>query len=211
MKYKAILLDVDGTITKDLTWTYLTKELGLSIEDHNQIFEDLNNNLLNLTDATNKLLNLWQSKGKITKEKLVEIFLRMPIREGLEKFVKKNSHIEFAIITGTMDVAAQTIASRLGIKNVYANTRMEFRENILINFKYIPDDFGEMKFNNYKKFINLHNLKPEECVMIGDGSNDVKIYNDVGYSILVRHDFNKNFTYSANREILSFKEISVIF
>ena len=57
-KVKTIILDVDGTLSEEISWWKLTQGLGASVEKHSEIFERFKSGLLSYKKARIKLVNL---------------------------------------------------------------------------------------------------------------------------------------------------------
>jgi HAD superfamily phosphoserine phosphatase-like hydrolase len=209
--YKAIIFDLDGTLISDQSWIYLSEQIGADVNQHKKIFSDFKSGLTDPATAIKSLIKLWKDTGKLNKYNTISIFKSIKFRKYVEDFVDnaRDEYI-FAIITGTMDVVAYALGERLVINNIYASSKLVFDGEELIDIDYTFDEEGNIKFKNFHKFLETNNLKAEDCIMIGDGSNDKKIFDEVGLSILVRHEFNKDFVHPKSIEVENFEEIDEI-
>lgn len=73
------------------------------------------------------------------------------------------------------------VMQALDIKHGFTNSIFSWDENdVLISFSY-PLNSGEVKYKNYRQFISSNGFKPQECIIIGDGSNDHLIMKEVAW------------------------------
>ena len=75
---KAVVFDIDGTITNFVSWTAITQHLGASKDEHLAIFKDLTNGVTDYHTAKSKLLELWKQTGNAKKDYFVQIFESWP-------------------------------------------------------------------------------------------------------------------------------------
>ena len=60
INFKAVVFDIDGTLTPQVSWTAFTKDIGGSVVEHLAIYEDTLNGKLGLDDSKRKLLEMWR-------------------------------------------------------------------------------------------------------------------------------------------------------
>src|ERR1035438_2092768 len=170
-KFKAVVFDIDGTLTPQNSWTAFTRDIGGSVDDHLAIYSDHVKGVIGLDESKQKLLKLWQATGKANKIHIEEVFNSWPIREdakGLIDWLKNESYI-ICLITGSVGIYAKHVADLLSVDNYYANGELYFGENgDLIDFHYTANQ-AEIKLQQFSEFCKLNNLKPTECVAVGDG------------------------------------------
>lgn len=205
---KAVILDVDGTLTTQNSWTALTKDLGGSTDEHLQIFEDLLEEKATYEDSKEKLLRVWQATGNTNKKTFREIFERWPLREEAREatdFLKSRNLIT-CIITGSMDLYAEVIAKKLDIPFYYANTELVWdKEGKLIDYHYYRDQAGK-KLEQFQQFCKEQNLRPEECVVVGDDKNDIELFK-IAKGIALKSPDSKNIEPIAWKVIDSLSEL----
>ena len=56
---KAVIIDVDGTLSPQISWTTLTKDLGASVEKHLEIFKEFQEKKTTYEVSKEKLLILF--------------------------------------------------------------------------------------------------------------------------------------------------------
>ena len=175
---KAVILDIDGTLAPGTSWTRLTRDLGASTDQHLKIFEEFTEGRITYEDAVGQLLKLWRATGKATKQDFQAIFENWPLREESKEvvdFLKSKGYIVVKI-TGSMDLYAEVVAKKLGISFYYANTGLVWdNEGKLVDFHYFKDQAGK-KVEQLLQFCREQGLSPEDCVVVGDGINDIELF-----------------------------------
>ncbi|MBI2635428.1 MAG: HAD-IB family phosphatase [Parcubacteria group bacterium] len=175
---KAVIFDVDGTLTERDSWTRLTDNLGGSADEHLYIFKDFLGGKVSYKDSKAKLLKVWQATGNANKENFQKIFESWLLRPEAYEVVDflKSRGIIVCIITGSMDLYADIVAKRLDIPFYFFNTKLVWDEkNNLIDFQYIKDQAGE-KVRQFLQFCQEQNLDPQNCIVVGDGANDIGLF-----------------------------------
>lgn len=175
---KAVIFDIDGVLSERISWTELTKDLGASVDEHLDIFNQLIDGKITYEDSKSQLLKIWQSTGNTNNETFQEIFASWPLRveaQGVIDFLRDKGIIT-CIITGSMDLYAKVVAEKLDIPFYYFNTELVWddRRN-LIDFHYSKDQANK-KVEQFQKFRKEWNLIPKECVGVGDGPNDIELF-----------------------------------
>lgn len=184
---KAIVFDIDGTLTPGNSWTAFTRDLGASVDDHMSIFRSHVRNEISLDESKVQLLELWLKTGKATKAHIEAAYDTRPIRPdaaNLINWLKQEGYI-VCLITGSVGLYAQHIATRLGVKEWYANGDLFFDwKGDLVSFHYTTDQV-QVKLDQFSHFCARLSLQPQECVAVGDGENDVGLFELTQRGILI--------------------------
>ncbi len=188
--FKAVIFDIDGTLTPDVSWTALTRDLGGSVEKHLELYRGHRDGTIAYEISKGELLKLWQATGNANKNFFEKLFMDWPFREGAEELVNhlKSKGYLICLITGAVDLYAEVVAKRLGITHFIPNAQFVWDENgKLIDFDYeVKQD--EKKLEQFLEFCREQNLDPLDCVVVGDGYNDVKLFSLTGNGIMVRSE-----------------------
>ena len=187
--FKAVIFDIDGTLTKKaIFWTEITRKLGASVEKHMQLFENLVEGKISEDRATEGLVELWNSTGRAAKPEFQKILNAIPLRDDAKDIINylKSKEYKLVIITGSLDVFAEIIAGKLEIDTWYSNGRTKWNEDgSIVDFGFNVDQAG-LKAEQLKDYLKKNNLKPQECVMVGDSSNDVELFKLTGNGVIIR-------------------------
>ncbi|KKU19555.1 MAG: Phosphoserine phosphatase, HAD family, SerB [Candidatus Nomurabacteria bacterium GW2011_GWA1_46_11] len=190
--FKAVIFDIDGTLTKKSTfWKELTEKLGGSVDKHMQLFEELLEGKISIDKACEGLVEVWNSTGRAVKPEFEKIFDAIPLRDDARDVVGylKSKNYKLCIITGSLDIFAELIAKKVGINTWYANGNMKWdKDGKLINFSFNPEQ-AEQKVTQFKDYLKKNKLESNECVVVGDSGNDIGLFKLTGNGVVVRTEF----------------------
>lgn len=211
-KIKAVIFDIDGTLSPDISWTKLTLLLGASVPDHLSMYEKFKNGTMEYDEAKKILLSLWTASGPLTKTKLQAIFDKWAIKDEaipIFRYLKEKGYVT-CLITGSVDLFAKTIAARVGADSWYANTDLiwDTSDNLVdLNYELKA---SEKKLRQLKEFCASRSLQPDECVVVGDDENDIGLFQATGKGIAVESPTSKVLKAYAWQEINSLADLKDI-
>jgi len=186
-KFKAIIFDIDGTLTNEISWTAFTRDIGGSVAEHLAIYGEHVNGNIGYDESKEKLLKLWQETGKAKKAHIEPLFHTWPIKKEAQStidWLKDNEYL-VCLITGSVGIYARYVAERLGVSDYYANAELHFdNEGDLVDFDYTTDQ-AAVKLKQLNDYCSRYDLKLEECVPVGDSSNDIQLFQQTGNGVLV--------------------------
>ena len=188
---KAVIFDIDGTLTTKNSWFEIAIAVGGTPEEDKEILRMYRSGIILSEEADTRLLAMWKRQGLATKENFRKIFESIPLRQDAADLVNylKSKNIIVCLITGSMDMYAEIIAAKLGLINFYHNANLFWDENNHIkSFNYIVNQ-GEKKLEQLHDFCKKNNLKPKECVVIGDSENDYGLFKLTQKGIAVRTEY----------------------
>jgi len=182
---KALVLDIDNTLTDNVSWLRMTDVMHGSVSDHQLIFERFLNNQIPYEQATAELVQLWQATGRANRSFLTAAFKEWPLRKGAHELVEyaQAQGYVVALITGSLDLFAQTLAERLGVTHWYANSTLKWSDDgALVDFDYARDQAAR-KLKHLREFAEAIGVNVRDCVIVGDGHNDVDMFRASGHGI----------------------------
>jgi phosphoserine phosphatase len=175
---KAVILDIDGTLTDGVSWLKITELLGASVSEHERIFREFLNQELTYAESKRQLIGLWQATGNANQTFLINIFSNWDFKHDARSLIDycNEQHYLTVLITGSVDLFAEQIARKLDAHAWYANTQLVWDDKgNLIDFHYERDQ-ATKKLEQFYDFLGNSTIKPEECIVIGDGDNDIKLF-----------------------------------
>lgn len=186
MDTKAVIFDIDGTLTEHTSWVSLTEGLGASVDAHDVVYQAYLSEAITYEESKERLINLWRGTGRADRRTMVGIFDAIPLRENAVKTVNSLTEKGYltCLITGSMDLYAAAVASKFKNTEWYANTRLIFNEeDMIIDYEYHRDQVAR-KIEHLSDFCERHSILPTECAVVGNGENDVGIFALTGNGIL---------------------------
>lgn len=184
---KAVIFDIDGTLSPENSWTAFSRDLGSSVAEHLAIYQDHLAGNIGLDESKRMLLKLWLATGRANKQNIEQMFASWPLRDDAQQVIEwlKHKGIRVCLITGSVDLYAQHIAERLDVSDYYANAKLVFDDNgNLENFDYTTDQ-AEVKLQQLREFCAKYDLREDECIAVGDSDNDIELFRHTGRGVLI--------------------------
>jgi phosphoserine phosphatase len=191
---KAFCFDLDGTLTKKEMLSELSKELG--------IYDEMNL----LTEATVKGVLPFEASFKlrikllssIPVSKVKSILNQVPLSINLINFIKNNKQDCF-VVTGNLDVYIEDLIKNIGC-------------NVISSIAEVEGDYVKKISHILNKAEAIHSLKDRgytHIISVGDGSNDIPMFENSLFSIAYFgiNKFNKNLSHISS--FVTFNEDSL--
>lgn len=178
MKY--IFFDIDGTLTESglTSWDLITIGLGLDLQIHHNILEALRDKKMSLQNAIDELSAYWISSGHATKSEFKKFAHNSILRTDAQSTIKQLKTLDYSIIllSGSLDIFAAELSSMIGADGFATTSRAMWEKENFKSFYYGLNQ-GELKLQAMQKFLNQNKCKHTQCVMVGNGSNDIESFN----------------------------------
>jgi HAD superfamily phosphoserine phosphatase-like hydrolase len=208
-KFKAVVFDIDGTLSPEVSWLALTRDLGASVAQHIKIYTDYKEGNTDYQTSKNRLLDLWHATGNANKTFFGRLFDSLPLDPNAKKVIQAaGAGRTVCLITGSMDMYAQTVAQKLGIEQWHANTTLHWDDHgSLADMDYELNQ-ADRKLEQYTQFCQENTLELEDCLVLGDGENDEKLFKACKHGVLIGRDL-ENETYAWKRivQLADFEQI----
>jgi|SRR3989344_8670766 len=178
IEIKAVVFDIDGTLSPHVSWTKLTALLGAPVSGLNKIYENLKNGNSRYRESKYALLKLWEDTGKLNKTRLEEIFNNWELKNdaaSVADYLRLKGYV-ICLITGSMDLFAEIIAKKLGVDFWYANAVLHWKENGILEDLSYELNAARKKCEQFAEFCAKQSLLPTECVVVGDSANDLGLF-----------------------------------
>jgi phosphoserine phosphatase len=107
----------------------------------------------------------------------------LPLMKGAQELIRElKKEYKIAMVSGGFTIVARTVAQELGIDCLIAN-ELVIRDGVLTG-----DVVGPLVHQNSKKealeaIARREGIRPEDCIVIGDGANDISMFEAAGFSI----------------------------
>lgn len=174
-KQKTIILDLDGTVTTQSTWFELNTAFGITPEQDEELFRQYHEGTLSYTDWNQQLVELYRSSSTPqTRSDLEQLADRIELRPDATAFVQtaKEKGYSVVLVSGSVDVLVERIATRLGTDAWLACSQAIFENEVLTDVVSLGDE-GQAKIKLVEE-VGIELTK--ETISIGDGSNDIELF-----------------------------------
>ncbi|MHA2379705.1 MAG: HAD family hydrolase [Candidatus Thorarchaeota archaeon] len=183
MVVRLVVFDVDGTLTNHSSiWWRLHEHFGT--EEKGRLYYDqyfageINYNQWADLDAS-----LWKGQSVEEVRRLVKATELVPgASETITRL--KEAGIKVAILSGGLDILAEDVARRVGVEYALTN-RLLHSNGILTGEVESKVGWGE-KVQEIRQICNHFNVSLKETAFVGDGRNDLSVFDMVGLSIAFR-------------------------
>ena len=181
MKYKLIVFDIDGTITRHVSsWRYIHEKLGL----WDVLAKKYQDQFLAGKISYRRFCELDAAHWKgIKEERLKKIFRNVKYSRNARKAIrllKKEGFKLVAISTG-LQFVAERVKEQLGFDHVIGN-RLNVRNGELTGGVKINISHGA-KGRKLKALLKRYKIMPHQMIAVGDSEGDIPMIKLAGYSI----------------------------
>ena len=181
MKYKLVVFDIDGTITRHVSsWRYIHEKLGLWDVLAKKYQEQFLAGKISYRRFCELDAAHW--KGKSAK-KFYEIFKHVRYSKNAKKVIRKLKKERFKLIAVSTGLQFMTerVKEELGFDLVIGN-RLNVRNGKLTGGVTINISHGA-KGKTLRTILKRFDLKPHEMIAVGDSEGDIPMVKLAGYSI----------------------------
>ena len=180
MPVELVVFDVDGTLTRHSSIWWRLHEHFKTTEEGQKFYNQYFAGEISYQEWADLDAGLWTGKPLSEVIRVVE---ETKLVEGARETVQalKENGIHTAILSGGLDVMANSIAERVGIDYVLTN-RLLHENGILTGAVDILVGWGE-KINEVEQITAHFNIPLESTAFVGDGRNDLSVFSVVGLSI----------------------------
>ncbi len=105
----------------------------------------------------------------------------MPGAAELILYVKSRGY-KTAMISGGFTISADTIGKALGIDFIVSNELL-VEDGCLTGKVVGPITQSDSKAKVFEELTQLNGVRPEQCVVVGDGANDACVFERAGFAI----------------------------
>lgn len=181
MKYKLIVFDIDGTITRHVSsWRYIHEKLGL----WDVLAKKYQEQFLAGKISYRRFCELDAAHWKGLKEKdLEKAFRGVKYSKGVKQVIKKlkKEGFKLAAISTGLQFMTRRVKEELGFDYVMCN-RLNSRLGKLTGGVTINISHGA-KGKTVEKILRHFGVKRNEMIAIGDSEGDLPMIKMAGYSI----------------------------
>nr|WP_321497219.1 phosphoserine phosphatase SerB [uncultured Methanolobus sp.] len=179
-RIKLIVFDMDSTLIDAETIDELAEAAGVG-DEVAAITERAMHGELDFSEALQQRVKLL--KG-LPLERANEALAKMPFMPGAKELVSylKSRGYKTAMVSGGFTIAADRVGETLGMDHVVSN------ELLIDNGCLTGEVRGPLTDQGSKEYVleeisEKYGIKPDECIVVGDGANDICIFKRAKYAI----------------------------
>jgi len=181
MRYKLIVFDIDGTITRHVSsWRYIHERLGL----WDVLARKYQEQFLAGKISYRRFCELDAAHWKgIEEKKLREVFRRVKYSKNAVRAIKKlkKAGFKLAAVSTGLQFIAERIKEELGFAYVICN-RLNVRNGRLTGGVRINISHGA-KGKTVREILKRFGAGPREMIVVGDSEGDIPMAMLAGYSV----------------------------
>ncbi len=177
---KLIVFDMDSTLIDAETIDELAKAAGVG-QEVSAITERAMKGEIDFSQALTERVKLL--KG-LTLEDATTALDKMPLMPGAKELINfvKSVGYTTAMVSGGFTLSSERVGKLLGIDHVVSN------ELIVEDGIITGEVVGSLTAQNSKELVleeiaAQHGIAPEDCIVVGDGANDICIFKRARYAI----------------------------
>ncbi|MBD3427154.1 MAG: HAD-IB family phosphatase [Candidatus Omnitrophica bacterium] len=181
MKYKLIVFDIDGTITRHVSsWRYIHEKLGL----WDVLAKKYQDQFLAGKISYRRFCELDAAHWKdMEVSKLEKVFTSVKYSKNVKRAMKKlkKSGFKLVAISTGLQFIADRVKKELGFDHVIGN-RLNIRKGRLTGKVTIKISHGA-KGRTVRGILKRFGARAEEMIAVGDSEGDIPMIEIAGYSI----------------------------
>lgn len=187
----AVVFDLDGVLVPiRSSWEYLHRYFGVYDERLRRAnIELFYNGLITYEEWMCRDLALLASRGCIHRHEIVQAFREVKLNDGAEYACEcfRSIGAELAIVSGGVNVLAELVGSKLGIKRIYANKLLFDEHGCLLPYgiKVVNPLMKDMIIRALSKELDI---PLRNFVYVGDTTWDTSAFKVVNYPVVYNCD-----------------------
>ncbi len=187
MKYdiRLICFDLNKTLISENTWFNLNLAMGVTEQEDRHMFDLYSEGKLSYVDWQKELEKIYIKSGKATKENILKIIYQYTYVEGTRdvvRYLREQGYI-LSLISGSIDVLVERVASELGIPHNSANNSFIFDENEYLSEILCLGDDSPVKQDQLRTLSQNTHIPLNQIACVGDGDNDLGIFQLTSHGI----------------------------
>ncbi|MFD8985065.1 HAD family hydrolase [Streptomyces sp. NPDC059564] len=196
---RAVVCDLDHTLTPQSSVVELSRALGAPIGEVTALYRDYQAEQLTHGQIRTQLLELWTRAGLATRTTIESVFHQLPIKDDALRLAAAlmARGLPLCLITSSAQLYANIMTGRLQATCGYGNGQLHFNTEGFLEDLDFTRDTADLKLRQLRQFTAAHGLKPGETVAIGNGSNDLLMFDATGRGVLVTTTTSTRHTHRA--------------
>lgn len=185
MKPKLIVFDLNKTLIHENSWLDLNMAMGVTEAEDQMLMDWSRERIIDDVTGQEILCEIYKKRGDVSHDaiwKVISAYTYLPgAKETVAKLIADGYQV--ALISGAMDILVQSVAKELGVHHWRAANQFIFNEDSkLERIASVPNDVAH-KVEMLKEICKELNIEPTDCAAIGDGDNDLGLFELTGHGV----------------------------
>ncbi|HPD99098.1 HAD-IB family phosphatase [Candidatus Saccharibacteria bacterium] len=185
MEPKLIAFDLNKTLIRENSWLNLNIAMGVSTAEDDILVRWSQQRII--TDAMGQqiLCEIYKQRGDISYQaiwKILSNYTYVPHAKKVVALLQSRGY-SVALVSGAMDILVKAVAEELDIKHWRAANTFIFNEfDMLQRIDSVKND-AHYKAEMLLELCNELQCTPKECLVVGDGANDIELFKLTGNGV----------------------------
>ncbi|WP_330328930.1 HAD-IB family phosphatase [Streptomyces sp. NBC_00536] len=184
---RAVVCDVDHTLTPKSSVVELSRALAAPIGEVTALYRGYQCGQLTHEETRTRLLELWTRGGLASRITVETVFHQLPIKDDALRLAAALAArgLPLCLITSSAQLYADIMTRRLDAACGYGNGRLLFDTAGNLEDVDFTRDTADLKLLQLAQFTTDHDLEPTEVIAVGNGSNDLLLFDATRRGVLV--------------------------
>lgn len=185
MQPKLIILDLNKTLIHENSWLDLNLALGVTQAEDDILMSWAEQSIVTDEVGQGILCEIYKQRGDVSRTNIESILKNYTYIDGALEIVRELLAREYqlALVSGAMDILVAHVAEELGIQHWRAGNTFIFNSADKLERIDAPIHDATNKADQAQEICNELNIKISDCVAIGDGANDIELFNRTGHGV----------------------------
>lgn len=185
MKPKLIVFDLHKTLIKENSWYELNMAMGVTQAEDDELMRLAEAGAITDAEGQKRLLTIYQQRGDVSRlniERILGKYTYLPHAHQVISELQARGY-EVVILSGAMDVLVRMVAAELGVVTWRAANTFVFDEDDRLVAIDAPVRDVDEKLRQLTELVADRGIGLEECLVVGDGSNDSELFRATGNGV----------------------------
>lgn len=182
---KLIIFDLNKTLITENSWYDLNAALGVRAEEDAMLMKWGSEGIVTDQQGQDILCAIYRVRARPTRDEIVRILTQYTYTLSARECVStlQSRGYVLALVSGAMDLLVQHVAAELSIDHFASNNTFEFDEQGVLSRIHTDDNDVTYKAVQLQKLCDQLHIEPDECMVVGDGDNDMRLFELTGHGV----------------------------
>lgn len=184
---RAVVCDLDHTLTPRSSMVELCRALHAPPAEVATLFRQHQAGELSHDQGRRDLLELLCRAGRADRQTIEAAFTAMTVKDDASRLIAAlhARALPLCLISSSAQLYVDIMSERLGAADGYGNGQLVFDDAGQLTDLDFTDETDQLKVDQLRKFTTRHALDPRDVIAIGNGRNDLLMFDATRRGILV--------------------------